>query len=134
MPVDPNASSEERLVAYNICRNLSEYHLIEWQASMGSGPDGMGRITASGIDVVEGNAKAPIAITIDKRVTVTGSFGTVIGDGNTQDIHLDADTIFAAVDRTTASTAEKQEAKGLWQKVLDNPILTKVISSLAFGS
>jgi hypothetical protein len=56
--------------------------------------------------------------------------GVQIGDRNVQDIRLDSETIFAAVDKSAAMTPEKQEAKTLWQKVIDSPILSRIIGSI----
>lgn len=45
---------------------------------------GMGRITARGIDVVEGNARAPITVTLHHHsVSVSHSSNVQIGDSNT---------------------------------------------------
>ena len=68
---------------------LMEYGLIDGEKaeSMDQGlQEVFGRITAQGVDVVEGTARAPISINLteDKSITVTGSHGVVIGDSNTQ--------------------------------------------------
>jgi hypothetical protein len=54
-------------VTSNICRQLSDHGLIDWQnhnsldeTSFG----GIGYITANGVDVIEGHSRPPIAITV----------------------------------------------------------------------
>jgi len=84
------------------------------------------RITNLGVDVIEGSTKPPIAITIDRRVTITGSSHVQVGDSNVQDIHMKADKIVAAINSSTATEAEKEEAKSLLQRVLANPLLSTV--------
>jgi hypothetical protein len=129
LPVDPNASQEDRTISAHICEQLQQHGLLEWNSI--ARPDGMGRITATGIDVIEKTAPSPIAISIDRRISVSGSMGVQIGDSNTQDIRLDAETIFAAVDRSSATPAEKQEAKGILQSVLANPLVSSIIGRMS---
>jgi hypothetical protein len=89
-------------------------------------PEGMGRITNLGVDVIEGNIKAPIAISIDRSISVSGSNLVQIGDGNTQDIRINSDKIVAAINQSTATLGEKEDAKSLLQKILENPLLSKI--------
>jgi hypothetical protein len=96
-------------------------------------PEGMGRITNLGVDVVEGNTAAPIAISIDRSISVSGSTHVQIGDGNVQDLHMNADKIVGAINRSTATGAEKEEAKSLLARLLDNPILSRIVG-LIVGS
>lgn len=82
VPFDTTKSTEEQIIETNICDQLSQYGLIEWKGLVGS-PVGMAKITARGVDVVEGSSKAPIAINIDaRRISVSGSANVQIGDGN----------------------------------------------------
>jgi hypothetical protein len=80
--------------------------------------------------VIEGNAKSPIAITIDRRVTITGSSHIQVGDSNLQDIHTNADRIVMAINSSTVTEAEKEEARSLLQRVLENPLLSRLIGLL----
>jgi hypothetical protein len=127
LPVDPSASEEERLIAANICRQLDESGLIDWKGSLGPGIDGAGRITSRGIDVIEGNASPPIAITIDSRqYSVHGSSNVQIGEGNAQDITIRADKVIAAIDHSQATDQEKEKARSIVQSILASPFLTKI--------
>jgi len=134
LPVDPNASQDDRIIAVHICEQLFEHRLIDWKGSATGRPEGMGRITATGIDVIEKTAPSPIAISIDKRsYTVTKSAGVVFGDGNVQgDIRLDYHAVSDAIDQSPGTDAEREEAKGLWRKVLGSPLLLSVLGSV-FG-
>jgi hypothetical protein len=128
-PAEPNASQEDKLITANICYQLYESGLIEWRTPssdrrpMRGLPEGMGRITNLGVDVIEGNTKAPIAISIDRSISVSGSTLVQIGDRNTQDIRVNADKIVAAINQSTATLTEKEDAKSLLQKILLNPLL-----------
>jgi hypothetical protein len=129
-PVDPNVSPEERLIIANICCQLHDGGLIEWKTPARGLPEGMGRITNLGVDVVEGNTSAPIAISIDRRISVSGSTHVQIGDSNVQDLHLNAGKIVSAINQSTITASEKEEAKSLLRKLLDNTVLCKVLGSL----
>jgi hypothetical protein len=127
LPVDPSASEEERLIAANICRHLGESGLIEWKGFLGPEVDGAGRITSLGIDVVEGNTPAPIAITIDSRqYSVHGSSNVQIGEGNAQGITIRADKVIAAIDHSQATDEEKEKARSIVKSILASPFLTKI--------
>jgi hypothetical protein len=69
----------------NICEQLGQHGLLQWvSANSLTSVGGMSRITARGVDVVEGTARASIAITFhDRRISVTGSSNVQIGDSNT---------------------------------------------------
>ena len=127
LPVDPSASEEERFIAANICRQLGESGLIDWKGSLGPGIDGAGRITSRGIDVIEGNAPPPIAITIESRqISVHGSSNVQIGAGNAQGITIRADKVIAAINDSQATVEEKEKARSAVQSILSSPLLTKI--------
>ena len=129
-PLPEIASPEEKIIAVNICVQLQQAGLIEWKTNSRGQPEGMARITGLGVDVIEGNAKSPIAITIDRRVTITGSSHIQVGDSNVQDIHMNADKIVAAINSSAVTEAEKEEARSLLQRVLENPLLSRLIGLL----
>jgi hypothetical protein len=134
LPVEPSASREDQIIAANICRQLAQSGLIEWNGLGGDPAEGNGRITSRGIDVVEGNATAPIAITIDSRqYSISDSQNVQIGKGNAQGVTLNAEKIVAAINSWTATAQEKEEAKSLLQSVLDNPLLKKAFEIFTTG-
>ena len=60
-----DAIEPDHIRLLNICEQLAEHGLLHWRSLRGLTIDGgMGNISASGIDVVEGTARAPIAITL----------------------------------------------------------------------
>jgi len=101
--------------------------LIDWKGSLGPGIDGAGRITSRGIDVIEGNAPPPIAITIESRqISVHGSSNVQIGAGNAQGITIRADKVIAAINDSQATVEEKEKARSAVQSILSSPLLTKI--------
>ncbi len=85
-------SDHNRLL--NVCGQLGEHGLIHWKSlNTNTTVGGMGRISASGVDVIEGTARAPITVTLhDHRISVTESTNVQIGDSNIQDVKLRIDT------------------------------------------
>lgn len=76
----------------NICEQLAEHGLLHWRSLKGMTTEGgMGKISARGVDVVEGTARAPIAITIH-TISVSQSSNVQIGDSNTQDVKVCIET------------------------------------------
>ncbi len=117
----------------NVCEQLGQHGLIDFKPLRG--PDGivagMGRITASGVDIIEGNARSPIAITFhDQSVTVTGSTHVQIGNSNVSKVSLDIGKLIAAVDHSSATDGEKAEAKSLIEKITSNPLIVAVLGSV----
>jgi hypothetical protein len=129
--LDPNVN---RLL--NICDQLGEHGLIQWRSLNSlSAVGGMGKITARGVDVVEGTAPAPITVTLhDHRISVSQSSNVQSGDSNTQGVKLRIDKLIAAIDHSEASDAEKTEAKSLLEKITSNPLVQTVLSAVLGGS
>lgn len=112
-------------VVANICEQLSQQNLIEWRPlRTGFGIiDAQARITSFGVDVVEGAAEAPIALSIDSSVHVYGSTNVQVGSGNIQGLNLDIEKLNAAIDGATATLEEKAEAKSLLRRMIESPLL-----------
>jgi hypothetical protein len=131
--IDPNESAM-RLA--NICEQLDEHRLLEWQ-SMKSQVDvqgGIGRITARGVDVIEGTVSPPISITLhDHSISIRSSSNVQVGSSNTQNINIQIDRLIAAVDHSTASDQEKAEAKSLLRAIAENPLVQSVLGLLLGG-
>jgi len=74
----------------NICEQLGQHGLIQWKSlNSFTSVGGMGKITARGVDVIEGTAHAPITVTLhDHSVSVNQSSNVQIGDSNTQDVNV----------------------------------------------
>ena len=91
----------------------------------------MARITAHGVDVVEGTAKSPIAIHLiqDRSIKISDSHGVVIGDSNTQTVNLQIGKIFEAIDRSSVSESEKIQAKSKFVELLKLPVFSTLAAS-----
>jgi hypothetical protein len=121
-------------VTSNICRQLSDHGLIDWQnhnsldeTSFG----GIGYITANGVDVIEGHSRPPIAITVhDQSVAVHGSSNVQIGNENVLHANISIGQIHTAIDKSNTSPTQKAEAKSLWEKVFNNATFAAVIGAL----
>ena len=87
-----DAIEPDHIRLLNICEQLAEHGLLHWRSLRGLTVDGgMGNISASGVDVVEGTARAPIAITLH-TISVIQSSNVQIGDSNTQDVNVRIET------------------------------------------
>jgi hypothetical protein len=128
MPDDRNITKEDAFTTVNICTQLDQNGLIEWKPYY---EGGAGRIKSQGVDVIEGNAQPPIAISIDKRISISDSKHVQVGHGNTQDISFNAEK--AAINRSSATVTEKEEAKTLLKTLMENPILSKIFGSFLGG-
>ncbi len=112
---------------------LAEHGLIDWRPVRGGQGEtigGIGKITAFGVDVIEGTVQSPISIKFDHSQTVTihGS-NNIVGNNN----HLSLEIVNSEISQSHFSEAEKAEAKSLWQKVCDNKLLNTVVGSV-FGT
>ncbi len=120
----------------NISKQLDQHGLIEWQSAdtLTANIPIRGRITASGIDVIEGTAHAPISITLhDHSVRVTASTNVQIGNSNSQTVQLEIKKILTKVEQTNAPPAEKQEAKSLLERLSNNALLVSLLGGLFGG-
>jgi hypothetical protein len=120
----------------NICEQLGQHGLIEWQTSRGLDGfvGGLGKITANGVDVIEGTASAPITVTLhDQRISVSSSSNVQIGNSNTQGVNLNIGKLIVAVDHSNASEAEKKEAKSLLERIAANPLVQKILAAMLSG-
>jgi hypothetical protein len=118
------------------CQQLDEKQLIDkWRPNMrGVGPQvGVGRITAYGIDVVEGTAKPPLSVTLDQssHISVTSSQNVQIGNHNVQQFKGYIEQIIHAIDNYPSDEKQKAEAKSLLKKFLEHPLVTAIAGSLA---
>ena len=113
-----------------VCSQLGQHNLIEWKslATYGSINDGMGKISAFGIDVIEGEATPDIKVEFvqNQTVNITGSSNVVVGNNNSQTITHTVRDLLKIIEASTGQTAEKAEAKSLLRKFLEHPLLTSV--------
>jgi hypothetical protein len=120
-------------VVGNILKQLDEQGLINWKP-VRAGPGRnylayMAHITAFGVDVVEGNSRPPISITIDSSVNVHGSQNVMVGgQGNVQTVTMDIEKMISVVDNSGTSVAEREEAKSLLKKIADNKLVQTILT------
>jgi hypothetical protein len=130
-------TTESPLRIANICKQLDQHGLIDWKPHESldrSYLGGMGEITAHGVDVVEGTASSPITITFhDRRISVSDSSYVQIGNSNTQSMKVDIENLASAIDHSSASMADKQEAKSILEKLAEKRLI-QLIWAAVFGS
>lgn len=113
-----------------ISEQLGEHKLISWKSikNFGGVSFGMGRITAFGIDVVEGVATPDIKVEFvqNKSINISDSSNIIVGDHNQQNITHHVKEIVRAIDESQATPEEKAEAKSLLRKFIEHPMVTAV--------
>jgi len=124
--------------AARVCNQLAQHDLICWRPAKderGRVFDGAAEISADGVDVKEGKIKSTISINLDysQHVSVVASPHTQVGNGNVQrvSISVEIEKIISAIDHSTASEAEKREAKSLLKRFLEHPLVTSIAGGIA---
>lgn len=123
-----------------VSRQLYEHNLIVASYTppgRDSSPFGnlhQARISADGIDVIEGEAKAPIAVRIDNRrienkqtFNIDRSTGIQVGDYNSQEVVGALEQIVSRINGIDASEAERKEAKSRLESFLKHPLVNTVL-------
>jgi hypothetical protein len=124
-------SGYDNLLA-NVADQLKQHNLIRFNEIAAPRRKGRAKITAFGVDVVEGTKESAITITIDHSTNVLNSQHVQVGKGNIQntgDIHK----LNVAIDEARATMAEKEDAKSLLRKIIENPLLVSVLSKFSWG-
>jgi hypothetical protein len=122
---------------YRVCDQLAEHSLLDWtphfSSRFGSRKTdyGSGKISASGIDVVESEGKSsPLAINF-QNISITQSQGVQIGHQNIQSISFTIEQLIFGIDNMTAPEQDKQEAKSRLRAFLEHPLVIAIIGNLA---
>jgi hypothetical protein len=129
LPIDPK-------ILPNILDQLAQQNLVTWKplrSGMGAYLAFMARITAFGVNVIEGTAAAPITITVDSSVNVQGSQNVQIGHGNVQTVTMDIGKMINAVDGSDASASEKAEAKSLLKQIGESKLVQEMLRKFLLG-
>jgi len=112
LPVAPD--DVVRLV--NICEQLQQTGLINWTTT-----HRLGRA-----------APMPITLTVHNHsVTVSGSTNVQIGDANVSNNNINIASVMKAIDQSSASLAQKEEAKSLWSRLTNNPAFAAILGAIA---
>jgi hypothetical protein len=122
---------------YRVCDQLAEHRLLDWNPHFSSRSGsrktdyGSGKISASGIDVVEsGGRSSPIAINF-QNISITQSQGVQIGNQNIQSISTTIEQLVSGIDSLTAPEQDKKEAKSRLKAFLEHPLVVSIIGNLA---
>jgi hypothetical protein len=127
-------SPDDRTQLENVCDQLFAHGLIDWQTIRPlNGPlRGFGRISASGVDIIENNVKPPIEMVYhDHSVKITGSSNVQVGNANSIQANIDITKIMEAIDRCDAPSEQKAEAKSLWSKLSNNAAFASIVGAVA---
>lgn len=108
-------------VLCNILKQLVQEGSVNWKpvrSGMGMGYETfIANITVHGSKVIEGIEQSKLEIKIDRSINIHAT-NMHIGD-----INIDAEKIAANINSASATVTEKEEAKSLLRKLMDNPIL-----------
>jgi hypothetical protein len=120
---------------YSICDQLDDNNLIHWKPflSVLGVSGGWGRITARGVDVIEGTVEPPITIVLNHapNISVSSSSNVQIGDGNSQSLTMEIEKLVSAIDHSTANEEQKKEAKSRLKSFLEHPLVCSIAGGLA---
>lgn len=107
---------------------------MQWGGLDGGGY-AFGNITAFGADVVEGATPSPIALTfVNNSVNISNSsgiHGVIAGNNNQQTVSQCVAELARIVDSSSASPAEKAEAKSRLRSFLEHPLVAAVAGAAA---
>ncbi len=128
-PEDFNGQLTKEEVLY-VSDQLGQQGLLAWKPlrSLSGLEAGMGQISASGVDVVEGARTPPIAIQF-QNITVSDSSNVAICDSNVQTVNIQIDKIMQGIDNSPAAAGEKEEAKSLLQKFPAHPLVSTILGA-----
>ena len=113
-----------------ISAQLGEHGLIEWKAikNFGNIAIGVGKITALGIDVIEGETQPNIKVKFvqTKNINVSGSANVVIGDNNRMTVKQHLSELAHLIDNSEGTSEQKAEAKGLLSRLAEHPLIAAI--------
>lgn len=87
------------------------------------------RITAHGVDVIEGDTQADLRIEFVQHhntYNISNSTNVAIGDNNQQTVKHSVEELMKVIESSGGSEEAKSEAKGLLRKTLEHPLLASV--------
>lgn len=125
---DPPIAIEDILA---ISDQLGQHGLIEWTVlkNFGGISAGLGKISAFGIDVVEGEATPDIKVEFvqNKTINVTGSSNVVVGDHNQMSVTQHIAELARVIDNSNGTPEQKAEAKGILRRLVEHPLVASVV-------
>lgn len=124
---------------FRACNQLGEHGLIEWTSvedNAGRTVDGRGRISAFGVDVVEGSQRSPISLKLDysqHNISIHSSSNVQVGHGNVQEITVHVQRIAEVIENSNASPEQKAAASNAFAAFLKHPAVTAILGGLSSG-
>ena len=86
------------------------------------------KISANGVDAVEGNESNKIKLMQSNNISVSNSSNVVVGDNNQITINRHISELENFIDCSSGTPEQKAEAKGLLRRFAEHPLLAAVIS------
>ena len=119
---DPAAQESVRIAC-----QLQEHGLVEFKM-LNRHIGGQARITAFGVDVVEGTAKSPISVLImpSQTFNISNSSNFQAGNENSQVINAGVVALIQAIDASSKPAEVKAEAKSKLRVFLEHPLVSAV--------
>lgn len=132
MPISKDFEPELDMVdVLRISEQLNDHQLLEVkiQRMLGGGGFVIGRISAHGVDVIEGEATPEIKVHFvqNHTVNISGSTNVVVGDYNQQNVTQHLEGLVRAIEASGGTPAEKDEAKSRLKSFLEHPLLAAVV-------
>lgn len=114
-----------------ISEQLNDHQLLDVkiQRTYDEGGHVYGRISAHGVDVVEGEATPEIKVHFvqNHTVNISGSTNVVVGDYNQQNVTQHLEGLVRAIEASGGTPAEKDDAKSRLKSFLEHPLLAAVV-------
>jgi hypothetical protein len=126
------------VVLTRLMSQLAENGLIEWKPNLSRRTGRIdfyaARILSAGVEVIEGSRQPPIAINVDKGITLHGSHNVMIGgQENTPSVTMDLEQLNMIVDSSDSSQADKQAAKSIFKMLSESKLAQWAIGKLFRG-
>lgn len=127
------APSAEPLLVASVSERLAQAGLIEWKTSKSmAAVGGVGRITARGVDVVEGHREPPMRLVLRDRGAVGGAARASEVTGAA--VPAQVEQALAAIDRTASPPGDKMAAKKLILQLAANTLAWSALGTLFGGA
>lgn len=123
---------------YAISEQLGQHGLITWKSIPvfgGVGP-AFGKITAHGIDVIEGEATSEIRIELTQNHTVnniSGSSNFALGNHNNFTVNQYISNLINQIENSNGTDEQKEEAKSLLKRFAEHPLVAAIAGGVLSG-
>jgi len=114
-----------------ICRQMQHYGLVKYLAD--DGRKAQVRLLAPGVDAVESRgSKSPVEIQFApiQNVNIINSSNVVVGHVNVQEVKLSIEKLVAAINQSSGSEEQKEQARSLLSRFLEHPLVTSIAGGL----